>query len=205
MHLVNRAAIVTALFGLMAAAVPAFAQYGSIRLPGRVSDTERAKNSSISIYPGATFIVSGNNNTTALSGILIGADTGASTNDGKWTGEIGGWYFFHESQSDLRELHIKAFYNRQFGLQFGVLGANAVKATFVDGFFVYNYENKRGRAWGAQAGIGFFNQPSFTGLSFFAQAALPLTSNLDLNGSYWYVNDNVADVHRLALGVAIHF
>src|SRR5258707_286481 len=125
MHLVNRVAVVTALFGLMATTVPAMAQYGSIRIPGRAGgggSMESSKNSSISIYPGATFIV-GNNNNTTISGILVGADTGASTKDDQWAGQIGGWYFFHDSHSDLREIHIKGFYHRQFGLQFGVLGS----------------------------------------------------------------------------------
>jgi len=205
MHLVNRAAIVTALLGLMATALPAMAQYGSIRIPGRSGDgsTESSKNSSIGIYPGATFINGSNSN--AVSGILVSGDTGASTKDGMWAGQIGGFYFFHDSHSDLREIHIKGFYKRQYGLQFGVLGSNATNITAVDGFFVYNYESRGARPWGAQAGLGFFNQPAQTNLSFFLQGALPIAHNLDLTASYWYVRDVNVDIHRLAAGVALHF
>lgn len=206
MQIVNRAAGAAALIALMAIGVPAIAQYGGGGIPGRTSVTGSAKNSSFYIYPGATFIASGLGLDASLSGILFGADTGMATKDEKYAGQVGAWYFYHDSNSDLYEFHVRGFVNRQFGVQVGILGSSNTSVNPVDVFGLYTYESRGLHRWSAQVGLGIFSDPlTDTGLSFFLQGTTPIARNLDLNASYWYVRDGDFDVHRIAVGVGLRF
>lgn len=210
-------ALATSLLGSLALTVPSLAQFGTTHVASHVGTAGvTPKNSEIYIYPGTTFIVSGlpapGSSSAAVSGILAGLDTGTATKDDRFAVSVGGWYWYHDSHSEAYEFHIKGFYRRTYGLQFGILGPQVGGGDSpFDGFFVYNLELKRGARSpiGLQFGLGFFDDPSLqrttVGGSAFVQASYEILQNLDLNFSYWYVNTHDQDLHRIAAGVGLRF
>lgn len=205
MRRIAAVAAAAALTGLLCAAAPARAQYETLLVSAQAANNVSNHNTFVGLYPLAVFTGPG---VTRFGG-LISLDTHIASGSGPGQFGLGAWYFYNSSSVDVYELHGNAYFNRNWGVQAGVLGSTHGGGNVVDLFLLYKTSpTASARPAVMQFGIGPFIDPTggrtTTDLTAFVQGTVFLADRWSLNGSYWYVRDR-ADFHRFAAGVAYHF
>lgn len=186
----------------------AHAQFGTAAVPRQIETKgEAAKNTFVTAYPLAPFIIdTGGGSQTKYGGLLTLEKGFVQAN--KRTAETVGAWLWSSGDATIYELHGKYYFNSQFGVQAGFLGAVNVGGHVYDGFVLYNPKlslgGKNREALHTQIGLGAHGGES-TGFTGFLQTTYDLRHSLNLNVSYWYIRETPFDFHRIAVGLGYRF
>ena len=210
--------MVTLVAGTMALGGSAGAQLG-FTVTGRYQAVTQGSNryGSVAFYPYAPFMragrfAEGGVGTRTSDGMLFAADTGYTPPSGRAL-EFGAW-FWKSSDSDVYQIHAKAFFNRELGVQIGWIGSTQASGNAYTLFLVHNLASanvapQSRRQWGIQSGAGIIRDSSSgessTDFTMFVQGSLEIGKKLSVNLTQWYLRNRIVDLNRFAVGLGYSF
>ena len=199
-----------------ALAAPAFAQFPGFTGNARYEATVRPESrryGSVSLYPLAVFTVAGRLSTQQAgtdteAGVLLAADLGVKPAGRRSAYELGGWYW-SRGNSDLYQIHTRAFVTPEVGVQLSYLGSTSVGGDAYTAFLLYELASSQvapraRRRWTVQTGLGAFLDASggrkTTSVTVFTQGSVSLGGRVSLSAGQWYVRDRSTDLNRFVVG-----